>query len=114
MKLIPFTLLAATAGVATHLYLRQRRQGGQGAGAWTGMPAAGASSASMDSDLPGAAGAWPEAEQRLQDENTAGSPGGLAMATSRDISQEDDLFDSSSQRGEEPAGRGLADFTRGA
>jgi hypothetical protein len=111
MKMIPLAILMGVAGVATQLYRRSVRRHGESTG-WGGMPASGATSAGLagQSDLPGAAGRWDEGA-RLQDDE---APGLQARTGSMGAAQPDDLFASSSQRGEEPVAAGLPDLTRGA
>jgi hypothetical protein len=103
--LMKYLLAIAAGGLATYLVLKRREApastGGSRVDAFErNEPDEGASMRSFADESPNEA-------ERLRDEGLVGSPTATAMPS-------DDLFSSSSQRGEEPVTPGLPDLTRGA
>ncbi len=93
MALKTFTLALALAGIAASVYASRRRGH---TGRTTTLPSAGMGSSS--------------AAEPLQQDKLAGQAGSGWAAGS----EGGDLFSSSSQQSERPAGTGIPDFTRGA
>jgi hypothetical protein len=121
MKLKTLTLLLAATGLAAYPYLkRARSQASSGAGARAGdvtlsglqagldTGASRLSESDMDFETPQAGyGESPNTAERLRDDDVVHSP-----VTASNGSEQ--LFGSSSQRGEDPVAAGLPDLTRGA
>ncbi|WP_280156322.1 hypothetical protein [Piscinibacter sp. XHJ-5] len=106
MKLLKYMLAIAAGALTTHFVLKYRglSPAGEGLGSFGPDP--------MDDDeeataTRGEASEFANPAERLQEEGMIGSAAGPELSTQ-------DLFSSSSQRGEEPVTPGLPDLTRGA
>jgi len=106
MKLMKFVLVMAAGGLATHLLMKQRGRPAvpDGLGSWGPDPLEG----ELDVAVPmsGVGSESPNAAERLEGESDP-----LSGERRRPA---EDLFSSSSQRGDEPIAPGLPDLTRGA
>jgi hypothetical protein len=111
MKLKNLALLLAISGVAAYPYLRRQRSRVAAGGRQPLWPADSQDS-QIAADLAYRSPSRgfddsPNAAERLHDENRLRSPVYAANGS-------EELFSSSSQRGEEPLSAGLPDLTRGA
>jgi hypothetical protein len=103
MALKNFTLALVLTGLAVGVYANRRR-----AGSWTRSGQR--NFLGRTASTPSADTAFPMGSQRVSPEGTTrSSDSGWAAG-----SEGSDVFSSSSQQSEKPAGAGLPDFTRGA
>jgi hypothetical protein len=121
MKLKTLTLVLAATGLAAYPYLKRMRTQASGASTGAGdvtlsgmqaglttAPQGRFDESDMDYETPEAGyDESPNTAERLRDDDVVHSP-----VTAANGSEE--LFTSSSQRGEEPVAAGLPDLTRGA